>query len=148
MLSATGSPPIIVRCWFPTTSSSLSFLTRPLTRYTSPAFEIWALNQNKVVSEFRFKTQHMDFSLIPKSYHLYFEEIIRFDWSKYKQLVDADDWNPGPGSATPAAEPTRPPNWACGVSDHDVSGYLHWCGCCHVQLHPDYSNPIRLGWLW
>ena len=38
----------------------VSFLTLPLTWCTSPAFQLWALNQNKVVSEFRFKTQHME----------------------------------------------------------------------------------------
>ena len=51
----------------------LSCLTRLLTRCTSPAFQLWALNQNKVVYEFLFKTQHMDLSLITKADHLEFE---------------------------------------------------------------------------
>ena len=35
-----------------------------------------------------------------------FEDIIRSARFNYKQLVDADDWTPGPGYTTPAAEPT------------------------------------------
>ena len=45
---------------------NLSCLTLPLNRCTSPEFQLWALNQNRVVSEFRFKTQHIDLSLIPE----------------------------------------------------------------------------------
>ena len=53
-----------------------SCLTSPLTRCTSPPFQLWDLNQNKVVSEFFYKTQHMDFSLITEADSLEFEDII------------------------------------------------------------------------
>ena len=55
----------------------LSCLTRPLTRCTILAFQLWSLNQNKGVSEFFFKTQDMDFSLIPEADCLYLEDIFR-----------------------------------------------------------------------
>ena len=48
----------------------------------------------------------MELYLITEAYCLEFEDIIWSAISDYKQLVDADDWKPGPGSATPAAEPT------------------------------------------
>ena len=51
----------------------LSCLYFPVTWSTSPAFQIWALNQNKVVSVFSFKTHHMDLYLIPESDNLDFE---------------------------------------------------------------------------
>ena len=80
-------------------------LIRPLTRCTSPAFQLWTLNQNKVVFEFCFKTQNMDLYLIPEAYCLGFQDIIQYAQYEYKQLFDAEDWTPGPGSATPAAGP-------------------------------------------
>ena len=102
-------------------------LTRTLTWCTSPAFQLWALNQNKVVSEFRFKTQHMDLSLIPESDCLEFEELIRSAQYEYKQRVDADDCTPGPGSATLAAEPTIPAGYQNALPTETVAFQTMMC---------------------
>ena len=48
----------------------------------------------------------MSLSLILGADFLDFDDIFRSAWSKYKQLVYAEDWTPGLGSATMAAEPT------------------------------------------
>ena len=44
-----------------------------------------------------------------------FEDIIRSARYEYKKVVDADDWNPGPGSATPATEPTLPAGYQAAL---------------------------------
>ena len=79
----------------------LSCLSRPLTWWTSPEFQLHFLNQNKAVSEYLFKTQLMEFSLISEADRLDFEEKIHSAWYDNNKLVDADDWNPGPWSTTP-----------------------------------------------
>ena len=99
----------------------LSCLTNPLNRCTSPAFKFWSLNKNKVVSEFYFKTQHMELSVIPESDRLNFEESIRSARSDYKQLVDNDNCNPVAGSATLAAEPTIPAGYQAALPTEPVA---------------------------
>ena len=56
---------------------NLSCLTCPLTWCTSPEFQLQALNQNKAVSEFSFKTHRLDLYLIPEVDLLEFDDMIR-----------------------------------------------------------------------
>ena len=106
---------------------NLSYLTGPLTRCTSPEFQVWALNQNKVVYIFCFKKQHMALFLIPEADCQDFEEIFwssRFD---YMELFDAKDWTPGPGSATSAAKPTLPTGYQDDLPTETVEFQIMMC---------------------
>ena len=105
----------------------LSWLTRPLTRRTSPSFQLWVLNPNKAVSEFRFKTQHMELYLIPDADCLHFEDIIWSAGSKYKQLVDADKWTPVPGSAPLDAELTLPAGYQAAPPQLSLWCFIPTC---------------------
>ena len=105
----------------------LSCLTCSLTRFIRPSFQLWALNQNKVVSEFCFKTQHMDLSLIPEADRLDFEEIICSSRYEYKQLVYANNWTPVPGSDTPAAETTLTYGYQAALPTEPVAFHTMIC---------------------
>ena len=106
---------------------NLYYLIGPLTWCTSPEFKVWALNQNKVVYEFCFKKQYMALSLIPEADCLDFEEIIRSSQFDYKQLVDANNWTPGPGSATSAAKPTLPTGYQAALPTEPLEFHTMMC---------------------
>ena len=112
----------------------LSCLTCPLTWCTGPAFQLLALNQNKVVSEFRFKTQHMALSLIPEADRLEFEKIIRFAQSKYKQLFDADNCTSSPGSTTTAAKPTLPAGYKAALQTDHMDFHTMICQAISIAV--------------
>ena len=69
----------------------------------------------------------MDLSLIPQSDRLDLKEIILSDLYEYKQLVHDDNWTPGPGSATTAAEPTPPSGYHSDLPTEPVAFQTMMC---------------------
>ena len=126
-------------------------LTRPLTRCTSPAFQLWGLNQSKVVSEFCFKTQHMPLSLIPESDFLDFQEIIWSNQSDYKQLFDADDQTSGRGSTTPVVKITLLSGYWAALLTEPVAFQTMMCQAISTNVSASICasaqyNPPPPGW--
>ena len=69
----------------------------------------------------------MDLSLIPEADCLDFEGLIWPDRSKYKRLVDADNWIPCPGSATHDAETTLPAGYQAALPTEPVPFQTMMC---------------------
>ena len=81
----------------------------------------------------------MDLSLIPEADRLDFEEIIWYALSKYKQLVDDDDWTPGPRSTTLAAEPTLYPGYKAALPTEPVAFQTMMCQDISTDVAADMS---------
>ena len=76
----------------------------------------------------------MDFYLIPEACCLEFQDIIWYALSKYKQLVDSDDWTPRPGFATLAAEQTLPAGYHATLPTEPVEFHTMMCRAIYTDV--------------